>query len=172
MASDSRTLLAVQTLRNSTMAATFFASTAIILLIGTLNLAGQSDKLSHALHFASMRGSHAQTLWTAKVLLLVLVFFLGFFYFSVAVRLYNHAGYLVALRDDQTMRVSAEQVATNLNQAGFCYMIGMRCYFASVPCILWMFGAPFMIAGSIVVLLVLWKMDHAPISKPCTDEVG
>lgn len=162
MANDSRAILAVQTLRNSTMAATFFASTAIILLIGALNLAGHTDKLSTLLQFIPGHGPVHPTLWTGKILLLVLVFIVAFFYFSIAVRLYNHVGYQVALREDLSMGVSVEQVAANLNQAGFCYMVGMRCYFAAVPCILWMFGAPFMILGSLVTLLVLWKMDRPP----------
>ena len=37
-------ILAVQTLRNSTMAATFLASTAVLLVMGTLTLSGQGTQ--------------------------------------------------------------------------------------------------------------------------------
>ena len=42
---DGQGILAVQTLRNSTMAATFLASTAVLLIIGVLTLSGQEIKL-------------------------------------------------------------------------------------------------------------------------------
>ena len=42
---DGRDILAIQTLRNSTMAATLMASTAVLLIVGVLTLSGQGDKL-------------------------------------------------------------------------------------------------------------------------------
>ena len=46
MKDDSKPILAVQTLRNSTMAATFLASTSVLLIIGVLTLSGQSEKIA------------------------------------------------------------------------------------------------------------------------------
>src|ERR1700704_5500691 len=42
MGTTGRDVLAVQTLRNSMMAATFLASTAVLLIIGTLTLSGEA----------------------------------------------------------------------------------------------------------------------------------
>src|SRR5215831_18470196 len=53
MASGRMDILAVQTLRNSVMAASFMASTAILLIIGVLTLSGaeRSGELWHSLSF-------------------------------------------------------------------------------------------------------------------------
>jgi uncharacterized membrane protein len=48
MMSESSGILAVQTLRNAIMGATFFASTAVALIVGTITLSMQSDKVSGA----------------------------------------------------------------------------------------------------------------------------
>ncbi len=50
---NSKDILAIQTLRNSTMAATFLASTAVLLILGTLTLSGQGDKLTTTWHVRS-----------------------------------------------------------------------------------------------------------------------
>src|SRR4051812_30905080 len=55
MASGRMDVLAVQTLRNSVMAASFMASTAILLIIGVLTLSGaeKSGELWHALNIGA-----------------------------------------------------------------------------------------------------------------------
>jgi uncharacterized membrane protein len=45
MTSDNKDVLAVQTLRNSIMGATFLSSTAVLLIIGVLTLSGQGQSL-------------------------------------------------------------------------------------------------------------------------------
>jgi uncharacterized membrane protein len=53
---ERRDILAVQTLRNSTMTASFMASTAILLIIGVLTLSAQSDKLSSTWSLLNVSG--------------------------------------------------------------------------------------------------------------------
>ena len=93
MQDESKGVLGVQTLRNSTMAATFLASTAVLLIIGTLTLSEQTDKLGNTWHSLNILGSTHPGLWTAKLLLLLSNFFMAFFSFAMSVRLYNHVGY-------------------------------------------------------------------------------
>ncbi|HEX5959147.1 MAG TPA: DUF599 domain-containing protein, partial [Hyphomicrobiaceae bacterium] len=93
-----RDVLAVQTLRNSVMAASIMASTAILLVIGTLNLGAEGARLEAMLgafagrHSAASAGDHALI-----VLLLLADFFVAFFMFSMAIRFYNHVGYMINL---------------------------------------------------------------------------
>ena len=61
-------ILAVQTLRNSIMGATFFASTAIALIVGTITLSMQSDKVTLAWHSLSPIGTIDTQLWLPKLL--------------------------------------------------------------------------------------------------------
>src|SRR5262245_43872757 len=82
MASGRMDVLAVQTLRNSVMAASFMASTAILLIIGVLTLSGaeRSGELWHSLNF----GTTDLRLTTLKLLLLLVDFFFAFFCFLLA----------------------------------------------------------------------------------------
>jgi uncharacterized membrane protein len=61
-------ILAVQTLRNSIMVATFFASTAVAFVVGTITLSLQSDALRQA---SQALAASYQGLWFAKLLLLL-----------------------------------------------------------------------------------------------------
>ena len=75
-------VLAVQTLRNSTMAATFLASTAVFLIIGVLTLSAQSDKVEGVWHALNVVGAKQADLWLTKLLLILLDLFVAFFSFS------------------------------------------------------------------------------------------
>lgn len=160
---EARAILGVQTLRNSTMSSTFLASTAILLMIGTLNLASQAQKLVTHWHTFNMLGSRTWELWMVKILLLVVCFFGAFFCFVMSVRLFNHVGYLLALRPGQDdPHIVTSYVAALLNRAGTYYTFGMRAYYAAIPLVLWLFGPLLMTAGATIVLLALWTHDRAP----------
>jgi uncharacterized membrane protein len=162
MTSTNKDVLAVQTLRNSTMAATFLASTAVLLIIGTLTLSGQADKLGGTWHTLNVVGSTAAELWVAKLLLLVSDFFVAFFSFSMSIRFYNHVGYLVnippALRH---AAITPKFVAGHLNRSGRFYSIGMRAYYFSVPLVFWLFGPHFMLPATVGLIIVLYFLDRA-----------
>jgi uncharacterized membrane protein len=165
MGDPERSVLAVQTLRNSTMAATFLASTAVLLIIGTLTLSGQADKLATAFHILNILGSHHPELWIFKLILLVSDFFVAFFSFSIAIRLFNHVGYQInvpaAIRPKY---VSPTKVAIHLNRAGNFYSIGMRAYYFAVPLVFWLFGPQFMVLATLVLIAVLYHIDRMPKS--------
>lgn len=158
-------LLAVQTLRNSTMAATFLASTAILLNIGVLNLMQKDDNLGSILspvHPGS--GEFISSLWGIKLLLLLMAFFWAFFCFSLAVRMYNHVGYLInSTNSGRSFHPSPAYVARLMNRSGRYYSLGMRSYYLSVPLVFWLFGPLYMLAASVGLVVVLYHVDHAPV---------
>jgi uncharacterized membrane protein len=156
-------LLAVQTLRNSTMAATFLASTAVLLVIGVLTLTEQGDKLSGAFHSLNILGAKHAELWMGKLLLLLLDLFVAFFSFSMSVRVFNHVGYMVSVPLDAGHRsISPRHVAIHLNRAGHFYSIGMRAYYFLVPLVFWLFGPHLMFLATIGLIFVLYRIDRAP----------
>jgi uncharacterized membrane protein len=165
MGDPERSVLGVQTLRNSTMAATFLASTSVLLIIGTLTLSGQADKLATAFHTLNIIGSHHPELWIFKLILMVSDFFVAFFAFSMAIRLFNHVGYQLnvpaALRPKN---VNPTKVAIHLNRAGNYYSIGMRAYYFAVPLVFWLFGPQFMMLATLVLIPVLYHADRVPKS--------
>lgn len=81
MQGTGKEILAVQTLRNSTMAATFLASTAVLLIIGVLTLSGQGDRMESTWHALNISGGKHAELWLSKLLLILLDLFVAFFNF-------------------------------------------------------------------------------------------
>ncbi|MCL1979587.1 MAG: DUF599 domain-containing protein, partial [Proteobacteria bacterium] len=159
----SKDILAVQTLRNSTMAATFLASTAILLSVGVLTLTGQSEKLQttwHALHFF---GAQHEGLLLVKLIILLLNLFAAFFFFTSSIRLYNHVGYMInAPYTEQEKVMSPKVVAAQLNRAGYHYSMGLRGFYSMVPLVFWIFGPLFLLAVTVVVIMILFHLDRTP----------
>lgn len=161
---EDRDVMAVQTLRNSTMAATLMASTAVILILGILNMLANADKIGPTLHVLNPAGAHEPGIWVFKLMLILVDFFVAFFSFSLAVRGYNHAGFLINVPADRgnTHGVTPAKVALHLNRAAAYYSIGMRTYYFSVPLVLWLFGPLWMLLAAIGLLAVLYHLDHLP----------
>lgn len=161
---EGRDVLAVQTLRNSTMAATLMASTAVLLIMGILNMLANADKIGPTLHVLNSWGSREPDMWIFKLLVLIVNFFIAFFSFSLAVRGYNHVGYLinVPLNLPDRHGVTPTIVAHHLNRAGEYNSLGMRTYYFSVPLVLWLFGPLWMLASTFILMGVLYHLDHLP----------
>src|SRR4051812_4086065 len=119
MESGKPDVLAVQTLRNSVMASSFMASTAILLLVGTLTLSGSSsDQAVSLLHALNVGGATDNRITAWKLILLLGDFFIAFFCFSMAVRFYNHVGYMISIPPGRNDAVSPGLVSAYLNRAG------------------------------------------------------
>ena len=156
-------VISIQTLRNSTMAATFLASTAVLLIIGVLTLSGQGDKLSGTWHALNTFGATRSELWLAKLILLLFDLFVAFFSFSMSIRVFNHVGYMINVPLSLNHKaITTRHVAVHLNSAGKYYSIGMRAYYYSGPLVFWLFGPHFMLLATIILIPVLYKLDRAP----------
>jgi len=156
-------VLPVQTFRNSTMASTFLASTSVLLIMGTMSLSGQADKLDSTWHALNVLGAKHAALWQIKLLLILIDLFFAFFSFAMSVRLFNHVGYMINVPPAlHKSIISPAQVAAHLNQAGHFFSIGMRSYHFLMPLVFWLFGPHFMLAGTLGLILVLYWVDRAP----------
>ena len=157
---DKRDIMAVQTMRNQVMAATFLASTAILISLGLFSAAfrpGVSTEISHALN---LLGTRTETLWMFKLMMLGILFFVTFFNFTLAIRYYNHAGFMINTFEHNDATVSGESVTKVINHAALHYTIGMRGFYLSIPLALWLFGPIWMLAGSLVLIGVLYRLDR------------
>ncbi len=163
MSSPNMDVLAVQTLRNSIMGATFLSSTAVLLIVGTLTLSGQGDKLSETWHALNLFGATHAGVWQTKLLILLLDLFVAFFSFAQAIRLYHHVGYMINVpMTTQHRALSPQHVSLHLNRAGSFYAIGMRAYYLSVPLVFWLFGPHLMLLATLVLIPILYRLDRAP----------
>ncbi|MEQ1531673.1 MAG: DUF599 domain-containing protein [Methylococcales bacterium] len=163
MASDKMDILAVQTIRNSVMASNFMASTAIILIIGILNLSGNTEKLAAVWQPFVLSETPSNQLSLLKLGLLLLDFSIAFYCFCMAIRLFNHVGYMINLPIDTIMAgFSPKQVGAYINRAGAYYTFGTRAFFFSFPLILWFFGAYALTFGTLILIASLYSLDRAP----------
>lgn len=163
MKATNKDVLAVQTLRNSIMGATFLSSTAVLLIIGTLTLSGQGGNLGSTWHTLNIFGATHAELWLAKLLVLLLDMLVAFFSFAQAIRLYHHVGYMINVPTTMKHRaLSPQHVALHLNRAGSFYAVGMRAYYVSVPLVFWLFGPHFMVLSTLILIPILYYLDRTP----------
>jgi len=157
---ERKDILAVQTLRNWTMAATFLASTAIIIGLGIFNLAVTADKQGELSTLLNLVGNDTPGLWTFKLVLLGANFLFAFFNFILAVRYFNHTGFMICLPSEAHAEFTVETVIAVLARGAMHYTLGMRGYYLSIPLLLWVFGPLWLMAGTILLMLVLYQADR------------
>lgn len=163
MQNPGKDVMAVQTLRNWLMGATFKASSAILLIIGTLTLSGQAENLAKTWHVLNIGGSQEASWWTVKIMCLLSVLIVAFFAFAITIRLLNHAVFMINLpAADMQGALSLESIVQRLNHAGAFYTVGMRAFFITVPLAFWLFGSIFLIASTIGLIVILYYLDRSP----------
>ena len=157
MAERSQAVMAVQSLRNYVMAASFKASSALLLAIGTVTLSAQAEGLARAWRPAGGVD------WVAKVLVLLAALAIAFVAFALTVRHLNHVLFLVGLNAaDATGPRTPENVSAQLNRAGICYTLGMRALLLAVPVAAWLAGpVPLVVATALAVGLCI-SLDRLP----------
>jgi uncharacterized membrane protein len=163
MSKDNMEILAVQTLRNSVMAANFMASTSILLIIGTLNISEKIGQWALDWHPNGLAQPFSTELWQLKLCLLLLDFSIAFYCFSMAIRFFNHVGYMINLPvDSSTDGGLYKQTCAYLNRAGRYYTFGTRTFFFSLPIILWFFGPYFLMLATLTLIGGLAMLDKVP----------
>lgn len=171
MSNTSKDVMAVQTMRNFIMGSSLMASTAALLIIGTLTLSGQAENISHSWHALNLKGSFATELWIIKVMFLLVDFIVAFFAFAMSVRLANHVVFMVNVPDHTAHHnLSPKAVARRLHRAGNMFAIGMRAFFFAVPLVFWLFGPYFLLISSVGLVVTLYHLDRSePEERPETE---
>jgi len=163
MANPSRDVMAVQTLRNFTMSATFMASSAALLILGTLTLTGQGETLARSWHAVSLGGSSSPEIWIVKIMVLLCAFIAAFFAFTWTVRLLNHVVFMINVPDaGASPGLGPRHVAHRLVSAGHFYSLGIRAFLAAVPLAFWLFGPLYLVAATIGLIVVLHYVERSP----------
>ena len=152
-------LLAVQTLRNWIVSATFLASTSILFALGIMGTAFTTDKLSLFAHELNFLGSQDTQLWLLKSLLLFVNFMAAFFNFSLAIRAFIHTGFAINLTGEEEAAIGRAVGDAELERGAFHFTLGMRGYYLAIPLTLWLFGPMWMLAGSVLLVLILRRVD-------------
>jgi uncharacterized membrane protein len=158
-------ILVVQAMRNLIMSASFLASTAVLLAAGFLGGAFSADRLTDFVNSLNFLGVETRTLWLVKALLLTVNFLAAFFNFSLAIRSFNHVGMMVHVAtdrkrgDDEKAPSGSEAVAEEIENGALYYALGMRGFYLAIPLTLWLFGPAWMLVGSVLLVIVLSRVD-------------
>ncbi|MEX2480250.1 MAG: DUF599 domain-containing protein [Gammaproteobacteria bacterium] len=144
-------ILAVQTLRNWAMTATFLASTAILIAVGIVHFIFVNEPGATAAT-RLLRADFAG----AKLFLLASVFFAAFFCFAQTLRALNHLGFEIVVAGEDDF----DSVLRHLHRHSDNFSLGMRCYYLSLPFSLWLFGALHLLAATIIMVLLMRRLDY------------
>jgi uncharacterized membrane protein len=157
---DRRDILAVQTLRNWTMAASFLASTGILICLGLLSVAASPQKIAEITPSLNELVREHRVLWLFKLMVLIVDFFFIFFSFCLSIRYLNHVNFMINVPFDLAHKITPEYITTILNRGMMHYTMGMRGYYLSVLLFLWLFGPIWMLIGTVVMTIVLAHLDR------------
>lgn len=150
-------LLAVQTLRNSLMSATMLASTAALALMGTVTLAVPS------LHegFDAARGAAAFGPRLVLELVLLALLFVALVSSMMAVRFFNHAGFIGGMPVDSEARARWTGAGVRyVRRAGVMYGVGLRQLVLVVPVVATLLLPASGPVAAVVVAVVLYSLDR------------
>jgi uncharacterized membrane protein len=157
---ERRDILAVQTLRNWTMAASFLASTGILICLGLLSVAASPQKMAEITPSLNELVREHRVLWLFKLMVLIVDFFFIFFSFCLSIRYLNHVNFMINVPFNLAHKITPEYVTEILNRGMLHYTMGMRGYYFSVLLFLWLFGPIWMLLGTVVMTTVLWHLDR------------
>ena len=157
---ERRDILAVQTLRNWTMAASFLASTGILICLGLLSVAASPQKMAEITPGLTEVVQEHRVMWLFKLMVLIVDFFFIFFSFCLAIRYLNHVNFMINVPFNLAHKITPEYITSILNRGMMHYTMGMRGYYFSVLLFLWLFGPIWMLLGTIVITIILYHLDR------------
>ena len=157
---ERRDILAVQTLRNWTMAASFLASTGILICLGLLSVAASPQKMAEITPSLNEPVREHRVLWLFKLMVLMVDCFFIFFSFCLAIRYFNHVNFMINVPSTLAHKITPEYVTEILNRGMMHYTMGMRGYYFSVLLFLWLFGPIWMLIGTIIIIIILYHLDR------------
>ncbi len=156
-------LVVVQTLRNNIMTASFLASTAVLLIMGAVNLLDKLDSLGKTLSLFNESTSINPTMNLIKVLLIIITLSYTFFNFSNYIRQVNYMSLILNIPKKELDSIEKEDSSRLIEQiflsSGINFSMGMRGYYFLIPLFLWIFSPVVMILSILLILFNLMRRD-------------
>ncbi len=159
-------IVAVQTLRNVTMAASFLTTASVVLIGGLISLLLNLEATQH-IFLTEETGKISDPLLAVKLLTLIILFIASLFYFSLCVRLLNHVGMLMSAPPQAIRDAVGEDPVTFVYRlyakAGRHYTFGMRSVYFLIPTVLWFLGPTLCVIASVGVGFICMKLDFGQV---------
>lgn len=151
-------LLGVQTVRNSLMSATIIASTWALSLMGAVALIGRAPVPTDLV--AAL---------TPKVIVTVLLLstlFGSVLVSLIAIRFFNHAGYMISLPVGSAPRIAVTpDTLEYMRRAGYFYSLSVRSFFSIAPLVIGTLSPALMVLPAAGMLVALAAFDQVPRAK-------
>lgn len=163
MLTPGNAIVAVQTLRNIHMAASFLASSSIVFIGSILYLVFNIEQTAGIVRG---RGTIAieDYLIFIKLSTLMVMFLLSLLNFSLCIRLLNYLVILIGASPttiEETMGMSAvDYIHKMFSTAGMHYTFGIRGFYYTIPLIAWFMGTWLFLALTVLVLMLCLKLDY------------
>lgn len=155
-------IVAVQTLRNVTMAASFLTTASVVLIGGLISLLLSLPETQHYF-LARERPEITDPVLALKLVNLIVLFVASLFYFSLCVRLLNHIGMLLGAPAQAIRETVGEDAATFVAglyaKADRHYTFGMRSVYFLIPAVLWFMGPSLCLLSTVLVGFICMKLD-------------
>jgi uncharacterized membrane protein len=161
-------IVVIQTLRNSLMSASFFASTAILLI-------GASVSLFNTMFPEVEKATLLQALpefdkiQTVKVLFIISTLSYAFLHFTWYIREINNLAYMLTLPfkviEKKIDIKASDHTAKLLEKAGIHYSMGMRGYYFTIALFLWFFGNSLLYISLFLIISSLIMRDLQPVAN-------
>ena len=159
-------IVAVQTLRNVTMASSFLATASVILIGGLISLLLSLPETQHYF-LARDRPPVTNPVLVLKLVNLIVLFVASLFYFSLCVALLNHIAMLLGAPPQAIREAMGEDaakfVADLFIKAGRHYTFGMRSVYFLIPAVMWFLGPSLCILSTVAVGFICMKLDFGQV---------
>jgi uncharacterized membrane protein len=155
----------IATLRQGT---SFFASTSVIAIGGTLALIGNADSLADVAQDLTT-ASPPRIVWEIKLLLVVFFLTNAFLKFAWSNRLFGYCSVVMAAvpndpQDPKALKMAEKAAELNITAAR-SFNRGLRSIYFALASVAWLAGALALITGAIITLIVIWRREFASHSR-------
>ena len=154
----------------------FFASTSILIIGGLLAALASSEQASELVRELPFAARTTLLVFDLKLVVLAAIFVFAFFRFTWSIRQYSFGAILVGAAplapdlDDAARRLFADRAGRIMGMAAETFNDGLRAYYLSFAVVGWFFSAWAFIAGTLAVILVLYRREfHSDVLEALRD---
>jgi len=164
MLSRENRIVDIQIINSALNNATFFASTAILILAGLFAVLGTLEDVIAVVRDIPFAVKTSRALWEAKVIVMMLIFVHGFFKFAWAMRQFNYCAMMVGAAplaanpgNDELAYARGGALVASLAAKHFNH--GMRAYYFGMATLSWFLHPLALMPAALLVVLVMYRRE-------------
>uniref|UniRef100_A0A7S4MP11 Uncharacterized protein n=2 Tax=Vannella robusta TaxID=1487602 RepID=A0A7S4MP11_9EUKA len=166
MTKEGKEILGVQSARNSLIASTLLASSALVIAFEMIKEFVALDE-----------GGTIDSVQTGAAMLCIAFLLCSFFFFSMSIRAAHHVSFLVCSHTwhdcdesvldiigsksrNQTLEDRVRIVVGTMKSHTLHFSAGMRCMYLAVPAGLWLLGPWWLLGSTVAIITFVAALDH------------